>query len=130
MEILGDRQAVILRELTKMHEEVRAGSLSALRLWAEDGDPRGEIALVIAAKPEIVAADDDVQAVVRTLRQSGLSASQTAREAASITGLPRSELYKLALAVDAPGSVGLKTELALPDEDALQDPLGDQEGPE
>jgi 16S rRNA (cytidine1402-2'-O)-methyltransferase len=130
MEILGDRRAVILRELTKMHEEVRAGSLSALRHWAEAGDPRGEIALVIAATPEIAAADDDVQAVVRTLRQSGLSASQTAREAASITGLPRSELYKLALALDAPGSVGLKTELALPDEDALQDPLGDQEGPE
>ena len=68
--------------------------------------------------------------MVRTLRQSGLSASQTAREAAAITGLPRSELYKLAMAVDVPGSVGLKGQLALPDQDALQDSLGDQEGPE
>jgi 16S rRNA (cytidine1402-2'-O)-methyltransferase len=130
MEILGDRPAVILRELTKMHEEVRAGSLSVLRHWAEDGDPRGEIALVIAASPDIASSDDDTEAVVRTLRRSGLSASQTAREAAAITGLPRSELYRLALAVDALGSIGLKTELALPYEDALQNPLSDQEGPE
>jgi 16S rRNA C1402 (ribose-2'-O) methylase RsmI len=42
------------------------------------------------------------------LRQSGLSASQAAREAASITGLPRSELYKLALAVNSSSSVGLE----------------------
>jgi 16S rRNA (cytidine1402-2'-O)-methyltransferase len=130
MEILGDRQAVILRELTKLHEEVRAGSLSVLRHWVEDGDPRGEITLVIAASPDIATSHDDTEAVVRTLRRSGLSASQTAREAAAITGLPRSALYKLALAVDAPGSIGLKTEFALPNEDALQDPLGNQEGPE
>jgi hypothetical protein len=34
------------------------------------------------------------------------------------------------MAVEAPGSVGLKGQLALPDQDALQDSLGDQEGPE
>ncbi len=129
VETLGDRQAVALRELTKLHEEVRAGSLSALTQWAADAAPRGEIALVIAASPEAAASDADAHAVVRTLRQSGLSASQAAREAASITGLPRSELYKLAMAVDATRSVGLKGELALPDQDALQDSLGDQERP-
>ncbi len=130
VEILGDRRAVILRELTKIHEEVRAGSLSELWHWTEDADARGEIALVIAASAQTAAADDDAEAVVRSLRQSGLSASQTAREAASITGLPRSELYRIAMAVDVPGSVGLKGQLALSDQDALQDPLGDQEGPE
>jgi 16S rRNA (cytidine1402-2'-O)-methyltransferase len=129
VETLGDRQAVALRELTKLHEEVRAGSLSALTQWAADAAPRGEIALVIAASPEAAASDADAHAVVRTLRQSGLSASQAAREAASITGLPRSELYKLAMAVDATRSVGLKGKLALPDQDALQDSLGDQERP-
>jgi 16S rRNA (cytidine1402-2'-O)-methyltransferase len=130
MEILGDRRAVLLRELTKIHEEVRAGSLSELRQWATDTAPRGEIALVIAASPEAVASAAEAEAVVRTLKQSGLSASQAAREAASITGLPRSELYQLAMAVNVTGSVGLKGQLALPDQDALQDPLGDQERPE
>ena len=57
MEILGDRRAVMLRELTKIHEEVRASSLSALRHWAADAEPRGEIALVIAAAPEAAASE-------------------------------------------------------------------------
>jgi 16S rRNA (cytidine1402-2'-O)-methyltransferase len=127
-DILGDRRAVVLRELTKIHEEVRADSLSELRQWAEEAAPRGEIALVVASSPEAVASD--AESVVHMLRQSGLSASQAAREAASITGLPRSELYKLAMDADATGSVGLKGQLALSDQDALQDSLGDQEGPE
>lgn len=129
-DILGDRRAVVLRELTKIHEEVRADSLSELRQWAEEAAPRGEIALVVASSPEAVASEADAESVVHMLRQSGLSASQAAREAASITGLPRSELYKLAMDADATGSVGLKGQLALSDQDALQDSLGDQEGPE
>ena len=128
VEILGDRPVVMLRELTKIHEEVRTSSLSALQQWAANATPRGEIALVIAT------ADDDpgngdAEAVVRMLRQSGLSASQAAREAASITGLPRSELYKLALVLDSPNSVGLEGQFTLPNQDALQDALGDQERP-
>jgi 16S rRNA (cytidine1402-2'-O)-methyltransferase len=129
-DILGDRRAVVLRELTKIHEEVRADSLSELRQWAEEAAPRGEIALVVASSPEAAASEADAESVVHMLRQSGLSASQAAREAASITGLPRSELYKLAMDADATGSVGLKGQLALSDQDALQDSLGDQEGPE
>jgi hypothetical protein len=85
---------------------------------------------VVASSPEAVASEADAESVVHMLRQSGLSASQAAREAASITGLPRSELYKLAMDADATGSVGLKGQLALSDQDALQDSLGDQEGPE
>ena len=129
IEILGDRPAVMLRELTKIHEEVRASSLSALLHWVANATPRGEIALVIATPQERSASEGDADAVVRMLRQSGLSASQAAREAAAITGLPRSELYKLALVADAPDSVGLEGQLTLPDQDALQDPLGNQERP-
>lgn len=129
VEILGDRPVVMVRELTKIHEEVRASSLSALQQWAAGAAPRGEIALVIATGQEGTTSESDAESVVRMLRRSGLSASQAAREAASITGLPRSELYKLALVADAPNSVGLKGQLTLPDQDALQDPLGDQEGP-
>jgi 16S rRNA (cytidine1402-2'-O)-methyltransferase len=128
-EILGDRPVVMLRELTKIHEEVRASSLSALLQWAADATPRGEIALVIATAQDPAATETDAEAVVRMLRQSGLSVSQTAREAAAITGLPRSELYKLALAVDGLSSVGLERQFTLPDQDALQDSLGNQERP-
>jgi 16S rRNA (cytidine1402-2'-O)-methyltransferase len=129
VEILGDRPAVMLRELTKIHEEVCASSLSALLDRVADATPRGEIALVIATADERPASEDDAEAVVRMLRQSGLSASQAAREAAAVTGLPRAQLYRLALVVDAPSSVGLEGQLTLPDKDALQDPLGNQERP-
>jgi 16S rRNA (cytidine1402-2'-O)-methyltransferase len=127
---LGNRSAVLMRELTKLHEEVRPGSLRELQEWAETSQLRGEVVLVIAGAGEESTPVDDVELVLRTLRQSGLSASQAAREAAAMTGLPRSELYQLALRVVEATSVGLEGELAPSDKDALQDPLGDEEGPE
>jgi 16S rRNA (cytidine1402-2'-O)-methyltransferase len=129
-EALGDRQTVMMRELTKIHEEVRAGSLSELSAWAASVPPRGEVALVVSGAEETNASLTEAESVVRALRQSGLSASRTAREAATMTGLPRSELYRLAMAVELPGSVRLESKLALPDQNALENALGDQEGPE
>lgn len=126
---LGDREAVVLRELTKIHEEIRPGTLGSLRNWAASAGPRGEVVLVIAGSSETVASVSEAVSVVRTLRRSGLSASQAAREAAAITGIARSELYALALEATGSESAGLEGELALPDQDALQDSLGDQEGP-
>lgn len=127
---VGDRRAAVLRELTKMHEEVRGGTLSELTVWATEAGVRGEVALVVAAASEQAAAWDEAESVIRALRRSGLSASRAAREAAGITGLPRSELYAIARRVGAAGSAGLEGELALPNEDALQQPLGDEEGPQ
>jgi 16S rRNA (cytidine1402-2'-O)-methyltransferase len=129
-EALGDRQAVMLRELTKVHEEVRAATLSELAAWSASVQTRGEVALVVAGAQDMSASETDAESVVRALRQSGLSVSQTAREAAAMTGLPRSELYRLAMAVELSGSVGLESELALADQNALENALGDQEGPQ
>jgi 16S rRNA (cytidine1402-2'-O)-methyltransferase len=48
-EILGGRDAVVARELTKLHEEVRRGRLSELAaFYATAGAPKGEVTLVIA----------------------------------------------------------------------------------
>lgn len=127
---LGDRQAVLLRELTKVHEEVRAGTLGTLGQWATAATPRGEVTLVIAGAPAGSASEADASELLRSLRRSGLSASQAAREAATITGLPRSELYRLVSATNISSSVGLEGELALSDEDTLQDSLGEEKGPE
>jgi 16S rRNA (cytidine1402-2'-O)-methyltransferase len=43
-----DRQAVVCRELTKIHEEIRRGTLAELAAWAGSGTVRGEITLVVA----------------------------------------------------------------------------------
>ena len=95
---IGSRPAVVLRELTKVHEEVRPGLLADLAKWAAANEPRGEVVVVVAAsagddQPD---ADDDIVALVASLRRSGLSASAAAREAASISGLPRSQVYDIA----------------------------------
>ncbi len=127
---LGERRAVVLRELTKLHEEIVPGALNELQEWAADTAPRGEVVIVVDGASPDVATASDVEAVVTALRRSGLSPSRAAREAAAITGLPRSELYRLATAVDVASSVGLEGEFALSDEDALQQPLGHQKCPE
>jgi 16S rRNA (cytidine1402-2'-O)-methyltransferase len=130
LEILGDRAAVLSRELTKVHEEVRSGMLRELQMETRQDPPRGEIVLVVAGTERQGTGLQEVENVLRMLRRSGLSISQTAREAAALTGLPRSELYRLASALVEKPSVGLESELAASNENALQDPLGDQEGPE
>jgi 16S rRNA (cytidine1402-2'-O)-methyltransferase len=43
-----DRQAVVCRELTKIHEEIRRGTVTELTEWAGSGAVRGEITLVVA----------------------------------------------------------------------------------
>ena len=45
-----DRQAVVCRELTKTHEEIRRGTLAELAAWAGSGAVRGEITLVVAGR--------------------------------------------------------------------------------
>jgi 16S rRNA (cytidine1402-2'-O)-methyltransferase len=55
----ADRQAVVCRELTKVHEEIRRGTLAELGEWARDpsGLVRGEITLVVAGTGRIRRAD-------------------------------------------------------------------------
>jgi hypothetical protein len=70
----GERRAVVCRELTKTHEEVRRGSLADLAAWAADG-VRGEVTVVLAGAaeaPELAA--DDLPAAVAVREQAGLSA--------------------------------------------------------
>jgi 16S rRNA (cytidine1402-2'-O)-methyltransferase len=95
---LGDRPAVAARELTKLHEEFRRAPLSALLAQYRQESPRGEFVLIVdGAPPPPPPAPADALAVLRDLLAAGRTPSQAAREAAQRTGLPRQELYQLAL---------------------------------
>lgn len=105
---LGDRQATLARELTKMHEDFRRGRLSTLRAEYERGDaPRGEFTIVIAgAEPAVEQETGETleqRAIerIRTLLASGVSVREIAVEVARFTGLPRRQMYRLALEVSA-----------------------------
>lgn len=97
-EILGDRDAAVVREMTKKFEETRPGKLSALSIhYHEAGPPKGEITVVVGPPDEGTdMTDDDIDALL-------LKALKTERvkDAASIvaeqTGRPRRDLYARAL---------------------------------
>jgi 16S rRNA (cytidine1402-2'-O)-methyltransferase len=104
---LGARAAAVCRELTKLHEEVRRGTLDTLaRTYAELPEPRGEIAIVVAppADPEPAGADE----VDRMLRAAleRLSVKDAVEEVAGLSGQPRREVYRRALALKGEGRDG------------------------
>lgn len=56
--VLGDRRAAVCRELTKLHEEVRRGSLGELVRWARGVSVRGEVTVVVEGAPRCEEAGD------------------------------------------------------------------------
>ena len=98
-EVFGaDRRAAVCRELTKVHEEVRRGSVDELAAWAETG-VLGEVTLVVAgadpsAQPAPSAAD--LAAQVDALEADGMSRRDAIAEVARSTGVRRRDVYDAA----------------------------------
>jgi 16S rRNA (cytidine1402-2'-O)-methyltransferase len=91
-----ERQAAVCRELTKVHEEVRRGSLSALAGWAE-GEVRGEVTLVVAGAPPAAADLAEAVRAVRELTGKGSRLKPAVTEVAQRLGIAKNELYDRAL---------------------------------
>jgi 16S rRNA (cytidine1402-2'-O)-methyltransferase len=98
----GDRPAAVCRELTKLHEQVRRGSLAELAEWAADG-VRGEICVVVGGAADEASDPDAALARVQTLAASGTRLKDAAALVAAETGLSRRDLYERALAARAAG---------------------------
>ena len=95
----ADRRGTVSRELTKLHEEVRRGTLAELAEWAESERIRGEIVIIVegAQAPETPEAQDVVQLVLdRVAAGERLKAACAA--VAAETGTSKRELYEAALA--------------------------------
>ena len=96
--MLGMRQAAVARELTKLFEETRRGSLAELaEHYAQQGPPRGEIVIVVAPPepapaPEGEALDRQIEAALKAMSLKDASAV-----VAAATGLPRRAVYARAL---------------------------------
>jgi 16S rRNA (cytidine1402-2'-O)-methyltransferase len=94
---LGQRAASVCRELTKLHEEIRRGDLAALANdYAEGGETRGEIVIVIAPPPDRETADTDVDELLRNAL-ARVSVKDAVGEVALATGRARREVYQRAL---------------------------------
>jgi 16S rRNA (cytidine1402-2'-O)-methyltransferase len=94
----SSRRAVVLRELTKLHEEVARGSIAELASKFAEG-ARGEIAIAIegAEKKVAVVDDETLRAAVSDLLANGSSARDAAAATAETFGVPRKRAYTLAL---------------------------------
>ena len=97
-DILGARQAVVAREVTKIHEEFLRGSLSELRDAANKRAPRGEITLLIGPAVEgevqVVPAMPLKQRVEQLEAEAGLDRKAALKQAARERGLGKREAYK------------------------------------
>lgn len=98
---LGDRRIAIVRELTKVHEEIIRTTLgeAAVR-YSEGGEiPRGEFVIIVeGASPDENAEEytpEQAADMARSLVEGGMSVSEAAKEAAKATGLKKGDIYKL-----------------------------------
>lgn len=98
-DVLGDRRATVARELTKLHEEFRGGTLAKLAAhYAQAGAPKGEITIVVAPPPAAVA---DTAKAESLLKQAlpFMPVKAAANLAAEATGASRREVYEMALSL-------------------------------
>jgi 16S rRNA (cytidine1402-2'-O)-methyltransferase len=94
----GERRAVVGRELTKLHEEFRAGTVAELAAYYEATEPRGEITLVVAGRPEgaspSVLSPEAGEHAARLL-ETGLSRKDAVLQLVQELGIPRNEAYRI-----------------------------------
>jgi len=98
--VWGDRRIALVRELTKIHEEVIRTTLAQAVVRYADGGARGEYVLVIEGAPAPTRTEftlEDGVAMGQDLMESGLSASESAKQAAAETGIKKGDIYKAIL---------------------------------
>jgi 16S rRNA (cytidine1402-2'-O)-methyltransferase len=99
----AERRAVIARELTKLHEEVRRGTLRELAEWTAEREPPGELVVVIDGAPPLGDAEDDqVRAAVASALAEGLSSRDAAARVADALRVPKRRAYAMATALARP----------------------------
>ncbi len=107
LNVLGNRDAAVARELTKLHEEIIRGNLAELAQRFSAGAPaRGEMVLLISGAREtefragvnVADATERLTARVSELESEGVDAKVALKKAARELGLKRAEAYRLMVA--------------------------------
>ena len=102
----ADRAAVVCRELTKTHEEIRRGTLGELTEWAAGG-VLGEITLVVAGAPAPATeapAQTDVAALVTAAEAAGLTRKDAIAQVAAELAVPKRDIYDAVIRAKARSS--------------------------
>lgn len=92
-----DRDVVLARELTKLHEEYIRGPLSAVATWLTQNEARGEFVIVLrGGDPPAEATDDELRAALERARADGASTRDAVAAVAERFGAPKRRVYDLA----------------------------------
>jgi 16S rRNA (cytidine1402-2'-O)-methyltransferase len=94
---LGQREAAVVRELTKLHEECVTGSLGELASRYSKAIPKGEIVVVVGPPPEAENVSDEELNAALDAALEMLSPSRAAAEVAERLNIPRKRAYARAL---------------------------------
>lgn len=96
-EVLGDREASVARELTKLHEEIARGTLSELLSHFTEEAPRGEMVLIIDRShgDNLVRPPTSLSERIVELEAEGVDHRSALKQAAKERGLAKSEAYRL-----------------------------------
>ena len=101
LDVFGpDREIALVRELTKIHEEVLHMTLQAACDYYAATQPKGEFVLIVAGKPEAGETDftlEEAQTLAKRYVAEGLAPSAAAKRAAQESGLKKAEIYKALL---------------------------------
>jgi len=92
----ADRPAAVARELTKLYEDVRRGTLAELVAYYAETPPKGEVVIVIAGAPAPVLDESALRERARELRGQGYSVRDTATELAREFDAARNLAYRVA----------------------------------
>ena len=97
-----ERPAAVCRELTKTYEEIKRGGLGTLATWADEGEIRGEITVVVGgATPGAgreLSATELAQLVFAKEEDGGLRRKEAIAEVAAEVGLPKREVFDAVVA--------------------------------
>lgn len=99
-EVLGNRKAAVVRELTKLHEEVVRGNLNDLAVKFSENKTKGEVVLVIERKvisdfKSEISDNKTVANRIKELEEEGFECKNALKKAAKEFGLSKSEAYRL-----------------------------------
>jgi 16S rRNA (cytidine1402-2'-O)-methyltransferase len=95
-----NRRVVIGRELTKLHEELRAGTLGELADYYSTIDPKGELTVVLEGTGVAQAPPDRTEEAVEQATAwlaDGLSRKEVIRRLTDSMSIPRNEAYRLVM---------------------------------
>jgi len=102
LEVFGDRKCAVVRELTKIHEEVVRGSLSQILSHFESNEPRGEFVIVVEGSKNKAPSEEkqnlaelSVEEHVNYYIKQGQSRMQAMKSAARDRGMSKREIYDI-----------------------------------